>query len=135
MLNIVSYKIVSDFDKGVADVEDILKATLLYDFYGELLTQKQKDVFEYYYFNDYSLTEIGEEFDISRQAVSDLIKRTENLLLGYEKKLMLVKKFDIQKQNVRRIKNLAEKIEKSVSSLAIESAVSEIKAIADEIVD
>ena len=43
-------KIVSDFDKGVADVEDILKATLLYDFYGELLTQKQKDVFEYYYF-------------------------------------------------------------------------------------
>lgn len=117
-------------------MDDILKATLLYDFYGELLTQKQKTIFEYYYLNDYSLTEIGEELGISRQAVRDLLKRTENILLSYEQRLKLVEKFGIQKESVRRIKSLAQEIEKSrgISGEAIEK-VEEIKNIADEILD
>ena len=57
-------------------MDDILQLTLLYDFYGELLTEKQKQVYELHYQNDLSLTEIGEELSISRQAVRDQLKRT-----------------------------------------------------------
>ena len=60
-------------------MDDILQLTLLYDFYGELLTEKQKQVYELHYQNDLSLTEIGEELSISRQAVRDQLKRTERL--------------------------------------------------------
>ena len=71
-------------------MDDILQLTLLYDFYGELLTEKQKQVYELHYQNDLSLTEIGEELSISRQAVRDQLKRTEKILLDYEEKLQLV---------------------------------------------
>ncbi len=55
-------------------MKEILQLTLLYDFYGELLTEKQKLVYEMYYQNDLSLSEIGEELSISRQAVRDQLK-------------------------------------------------------------
>ena len=74
-------------------MDDILQLTLLYDFYGELLTEKQKQVYELHYQNDLSLTEIGEELSISRQAVRDQLKRTEKILLDYEEKLQLVSRF------------------------------------------
>ena len=50
-------------------MDEILHLTLLYDFYGELLTEKQKQVFDLHYQDDLSLSEIGEELSISRQAV------------------------------------------------------------------
>ena len=78
-------------------MDDILQLTLLYDFYGELLTEKQKQVYELHYQNDLSLTEIGEELSISRQAVRDQLKRTEKILLDYEEKLQLVSRFQAQK--------------------------------------
>ena len=74
-------------------MDDILQLTLLYDFYGELLTEKQKQVYELHYQNDLSLTEIGEELSISRQAVRDQLKRTEKILQDYEEKLQLVSRF------------------------------------------
>lgn len=52
-------------------MDEILHLTLLYDFYGELLTEKQKQVFDLHYQDDLSLSEIGEELSISRQAVRD----------------------------------------------------------------
>ena len=61
-------------------MDKILFFTMLYDFYGELLTDKQKEIFELYHLNDYSLYEIGSQFNISRQAVLDSIKRTEKSL-------------------------------------------------------
>ena len=79
-------------------MDDILQLTLLYDFYGELLTEKQKQVYELHYQNDLSLTEIGEELSISRQAVRDQLKRTEKILLDYEEKLQLVSRFQAQKK-------------------------------------
>lgn len=66
-------------------MREILQLTLLYDFYGELLTEKQKLVYDMYYQNDLSLSEIGEELSISRQAVRDQIKRVESILQNYEK--------------------------------------------------
>ena len=82
-------------------MDDILQLTLLYDFYGELLTEKQKQVYELHYQNDLSLTEIGEELSISRQAVRDQLKRTEKILLDYEEKLQLVSRFQAQKKAVQ----------------------------------
>ena len=79
-------------------MDTILELTLLYDFYGELLTEKQKRVYEMHYQEDYSLTEIGEEFSISRQAVQDQLRRTEKILRDYEEKLGLVARFFAQKR-------------------------------------
>lgn len=84
-------------------MDDILQLTLLYDFYGELLTEKQKQVYELHYQNDLSLTEIGEELSISRQAVRDQLKRTEKILLDYEEKLQLVSRFQAQKKAVQEM--------------------------------
>lgn len=65
----------------------------LYDFYGELLTDKQKQVIEYYYLEDYSLSEISDLLEISRSAILDNLKRSEKLLHSYEDKLKLNEKF------------------------------------------
>ncbi len=73
-------------------MDRIYYITLLIDIYGELLTDKQRAVMTAYYFDDYSLNEIGTEQGITRQAVQDMIKRTEKLLEHYEQKLMLVEK-------------------------------------------
>lgn len=70
----------------------MLRLTLLYDFYSELLTEKQRNFFEMYYHSNFSLGEIAQEYNITPQGVRDLIKRTEKLLLDYERKLMLMEK-------------------------------------------
>jgi len=71
-------------------MDKTLEFTLLLDFYGELLTEKQREIFSAYYLYDLSLAEIGEQQSVSRQAVHDIIKRTENKLSSYEGKLKLV---------------------------------------------
>lgn len=88
-------------------MEKIVEQGLLYDFYGELLTEHQKHIYEDVVFNDMSLSEIAEEQGISRQGVHDLIKRCDRLLAGYEEKLKLVQKFNQTKQMVEEIKELA----------------------------
>ena len=65
---------------------------VLYDLYGGLLTEKQRNIFDLYYQNDYSIGEIAEELEISRQAVYDAIKRSEHILNEYEAKLFLAEK-------------------------------------------
>ena len=81
------------------------------DFYGELLTQKQKDSLELYYDSDYSLAEIAEDMDISRQGVRDFIKRGEKQLYEFEEKLEMVKKYNNISQNISRLEELIDKIE------------------------
>ena len=73
-------------------LERTTQINLLYDFYAALLTEKQQAYMELYYQEDHSLGEIAEITNVSRQAVYDLIKRTENVLLNYEEKLKLAKK-------------------------------------------
>jgi len=79
---------------------------LLKDVYGPLLTPKQLDIFNLYYEDDLSFAEIAAEIQISRQAVYDLIKRTEKILLDYEAKLGLVKKLTATRQELEDIYNL-----------------------------
>ncbi len=79
----------------------------LYDFYGELLNEHQRKIYEDFIFNDLSLGEIAQEEGISRQGVHDLVKRCTKALEGYEAKLHLVQKFLGTKERVSEIHTLA----------------------------
>ena len=74
-------------------MDERYEQAMLYDFYGELLTEHQKEIYELFVLDDYSLGEIAQEKGISRQGVHDLIKRCNKTLEGYEEKLHLVQKF------------------------------------------
>ncbi len=75
-------------------MEKIVEQGLLYDFYGELLTEHQRKVYEDAVYNDLSLVEIAEEYEISKQGVHDLLKRCTNSLEGYEKRLHMIERTD-----------------------------------------
>ena len=86
-------------------MERIVQQGLLYDFYGELLTEHQRHVYEEVVIHDLSLSEIAQEQGISRQGVHDLIKRCDRLLEGYEK-LHLVEKFRLTKELAGEVQKL-----------------------------
>ena len=88
-------------------MEKILRQTLLYDFYGELLTGHQRKIYEDAVFGDLSLSEIAEMQGISRQGVHDLIKRCDRALEEYEEKLHLMRRFSEARQQVEAIRALA----------------------------
>ena len=90
------------------EMDKIVEQGLLYDFYGELLTDHQKQIYEDAVYHDMSLSEIAEEQGISRQGVHDLIKRCNKILADYESKLHLVEKFLNIRQQVQKIHKLAE---------------------------
>jgi len=74
-------------------LEKIDRVIMLKDFYGPLLTERQQEVINLYYENDWSLAEIAESMEVSRQAVHDLLRRSEAALEDYEQRLGLVEKF------------------------------------------
>lgn len=84
-------------------MDKILEQTLLYDFYGELLTEHQKQIYEDVVLNDYSFSEVASEQGISRQGVHDLIKRCNKILQEYESKLHLVEKFVTIKEQIEEM--------------------------------
>ena len=88
------------------DIEKYINQGTLYDFYGKLLTVHQQRIYEDVVFNDFSLSEIAENEGISRQGVSDLIKRCNKALVSYEEKLGLIKKFDETKSYVKKIQRI-----------------------------
>ena len=88
-------------------MEEILRQALLYDFYGELLTAHQRQIYEDVVFHDLSLSEIAQSNGISRQGVHDLLKRCDKILTDYENKLHLVKKFVYVRQRAAQIKALS----------------------------
>ncbi|ULT59762.1 putative DNA-binding protein [Neobacillus drentensis] len=87
-------------------LEKTTRMNYLYDFYYSLLTPKQQSYMSLYYLDDYSLGEIAEEYDVSRQAVYDNIKRTEAMLEEYEEKLLLFQKFQERTRLIRDMKEL-----------------------------
>ena len=89
-------------------MEKIFEQGILYDFYGELLTEHQQKIYEAAVYNDLSLGEIAEEQGISRQGVHDLIKRCDKILADYESKLHLVERFSSTKRMAQEIIELAE---------------------------
>ncbi len=87
-----------------------LQISLLLDFYGEMLTEKQRDVVELYYNEDLSLAEIAQHSGITRQGVRDAIKRAEAQLLSYEERLGLARRFRTMQEGLERIATLAAQI-------------------------
>ena len=71
----------------------VTEVNILFDFYSQLLTEKQREVVRLYRCENFSLSEIGQEFSISRQGVYDALKNAERALAEYEEKLGLVSKF------------------------------------------
>lgn len=114
-------------------MEDIYKQTLLYDFYGELLTEHQRSIYEDAVYNDMSLGEIAEEQGISRQGVHDLIRRCDKTLGDYENKLHLVEKFQDARQRVCRIAELTEDAAFESAEEPAKQRLSEIRRISEEL--
>ena len=87
------------------------RMTMLFDFYGEVLTPRQKEFFDLYYNEDLSLAEIAENYGISRQGVRDVIVRAEAIMTDLEDKTGLMKRFMLMQQQVQAILDAAEKIQ------------------------
>ena len=113
------------------NVEQIVEQTMLYDFYGELLNEHQRQIYEDFVLNDLSLGEIAAEEGISRQGVSDLVKRCSKKLMDYENKLHLVEKFMTIKENVGEIHELAKQFKESKD----DNILKDIETISNQILE
>ncbi len=91
-------------------MEKTLRMSLLFDFYGPLLTERQQDVFQMYFHEDLSLGEIAEQLGISRQGVYDLLKRASAILEDFESKLGLVVKHQERQELYGELLNLIDTI-------------------------
>ena len=102
-------------------MEDFVKQSLLYDFYGDLLTEHQKNIYGAFIQENLSLSEIAEDNGISRQGVYDMTKRCRNILEEYEEKLHLVERFL--------------KIREKVEEIGASASLDEAKKISEDILE
>lgn len=112
-------------------MEEKVEQAYLYDFYGELLNEHQRRIYEDFVFQDLSLAEIASCEGISRQGVHDIIKRCNKALDGYEKKLHLVDKFMGTKDKVGKIHILAKEFHASKDEMILKK----IETISNEILE
>lgn len=89
-------------------MEKIVAQSLLFDFYGELLTSHQQKVYQDAVFNDMSLSEVADNYGISRQGVHDLLKRCDKAMEEYEDKLHLIAKFTLIRDKLKDIQETAD---------------------------
>ena len=112
-------------------METKIELAYLYDFYGELLNEHQRRIYEDFVLNDLSLSEIASEEGTTRQAVNDMVQRCSKKLMDYENKLHLVAKFMHVKDNVGQIHELAKQFKKSQD----ENILNEIESISNQILE
>lgn len=93
-----------------------MRLNLLYDFYGELLTDKKRSIMQSYYEDDLSLAEIAENLNISRQAVLDAVKTAVKSLENYESKLRLVEKFQDRNKTILKLEETLTDLEELMKS-------------------
>ena len=108
------------------------RMTMLFDFYGELLTQRQREFFDLYYNEDLSLSEIAENNGITRQGVRDVIVRAENAMQEIEDKTGIIRRFQSQRPTLDAIESAAAEI-RTVNGLQYFDP--KIAELADQIVD
>ncbi len=117
--------------------EKQLETSLLFDFYGDMLTDKQRELFDLYYNEDLSLSEIAENSGITRQAVRDSIKRAEKTLFDFESRLKLTQKYGEVYKNGLKLKKEAEKLKKlntgTLKNPEVETITERLFEIAEEL--
>jgi len=115
--------------------EKNLNISLLLDFYGDILTERQNDMLDMYYNEDYSLAEIAEKFDISRQGVRSVLKKGETILADMENKLHLAYRFSkVLKKSAEiasELENINQNINNNDISSRIHSLINQIKEMAE----
>ncbi|MDD5823555.1 MAG: sigma factor-like helix-turn-helix DNA-binding protein [Firmicutes bacterium] len=118
------------------NISTVEYASMLYDFYGELLSEARKDVMNLYHEDNFSLSEIADELGMTRQAVHYTLKKAEAALEGYEEKLGLVAKYRENEEKVEVAKQKAELILKQ-DALSDESKaqLADILSIIEEITE
>ena len=112
------------------------RMTLLYDFYGDVLTDRQKEFYDLYYNEDLSLAEISENYGITRQGVRDVIVRAEGIMTDLEEKTGIIKRFKAMQRHVNAICDAADEILKANSAATfpdynLEELARKIKAEAE----
>lgn len=115
--------------------DNIAHVSLLFDFYGKLLTKRQREVMELYYEENLSLSEIADEFQISRQGVHDALKNAEKALRLYEEKLALVEKMQTGRQAMEEIDAAIDELEAGCSDSQMIAKLQRIKNIIDKQLD
>lgn len=114
--------------------EKMIEISMLYDFYGQLLTAKQQELLKLYHEDNYSLSEIAEEFGISRQGVHDAVKKAEKALHEYENKLGLISKFTATEEAVAAIDTEIDALMKeNRENRPLTEKLKHIKSIIDQI--
>ena len=87
------------------------RMTMLFDFYGDLLTDRQKEFYDLYYNDDLSLAEIAENYDITRQGVRDIIVRAERTLEEVEEKTGLIRRFHEIRETAAQLRAVSQEID------------------------
>ncbi len=108
------------------------RMTMLYDFYGELLTERQKEFYDLYYNEDLSLSEIAENYGISRQGVRDVIVRAEGIMTEIEDKTGLVRRYQQMRGLLEDIRSKADRI-REINYRQYENR--ELQLLADQILE
>ena len=108
-------------------MEKNVQISILNEFYGKLLTQKQYQIIDDYYNHDLSLSEIAENNQITRQAVRDILKKGEKKLFEYEEKLMFMKRTLNQEKKIEKVLSELTKIQENDSDQEIASVLENIK--------
>lgn len=85
-------------------LDNVFEMSMLYDFYGDLLPQKQKEILGLYYGDNLSLSEIAVEYNLTRQGIHETLKRSERKLRNFESKLKLIEKFFQEEEIIKSIK-------------------------------
>ena len=122
---------ISNSCKGVY-MDNKFKQTLLYDFYGELLNEHQRKVYEDAVFNDLSLSEVADNYGVSRQAIHDLIKRVTKMLEKYENKLHMIERFAKMQDIAQGIKDTIAEYKESRNDKLLDKISEDTELIIDE---
>ena len=108
-------------------MEQFLYLSTLFDLYGALLTEKQQECLRLHLFEDFSLSEIGEELGISRQAVYDNIHRSEKAMESNEKKLGLASRYNRERQELAKIYESIKDLRQAGNESAVEAILDRLE--------
>lgn len=115
--------------------EKNLNISLLLDFYGDILSERQKEMLDLYYNDDLSLSEIAENYNISRQGVRSILKKGENILVNMEEKLHLAQRFSVVQEKSNKIANELEKISKQINDKDILAKITDLRIQIKDLAD